>query len=75
MLTCHKIQPTQLSFENKMTSKLFIYKSLYIYIYIYIEREREREREREMVDFVKSDKMIKITGKVDKSTQTMDSAI
>ena len=33
------------------------------YIYIYIERERERE----MVAFVKSDKMIKISKKVDKS--------
>ena len=34
-------------------------------IYIYIERERERVRE--MVDFGESDKMIKISGKVDKS--------
>ena len=28
-----------------------------------------------MVDFSKSDKMIKISGKVDKQTQTMDSEI
>ena len=38
--------------------------NIYIYIYIYKEREREREREREMVDFGKSDKMIKFSGKV-----------
>ena len=36
--------------------------SIYIYIYIYIYRERERE----MVDFSTSDKMIKISRKVDK---------
>ena len=36
---------------------------VYIYIYIY----REREREREIVDFDESDKMIKISGKVDES--------
>ena len=38
---------------------------MYIYIYIYIYRERERERE--LVTFCESDKMIKISGKVDKS--------
>ena len=32
-------------------------------IYIYIYRERERESEREMVDFGKSDEMMKISGK------------
>ena len=37
-------------------------KDIYIYIYIY----REREREREMIDFAESDKIVKISGKVDK---------
>ena len=36
---------------------------IYIYIHTYF---LEREREREMVDFGKSDKMIKISGKMNK---------
>ena len=38
-----------------------------LYIYIYIERERERE----IVDFSESDKMIKISRKVDKSSSNI----
>ena len=56
-------------------NNVFLNKGLpiYIYIYIYIYIEREREREWEMVDFAKSDKMIKISGKMNKPTLTTDS--
>ena len=39
------------------------------------EREREGEVGRELVNFGKSDKMIKINGKVDKPTLSIDSAM
>ena len=52
---------TVLNARTKKVWKLIVCTS-YIYIYIYIYGE--------MVDFVKSDKMIKTSGKVDKPTLT-----